>query len=389
MVRALPLGVTSILSSWHLRSLLVLGTNFPKLSFDWHGITALAEMWHPQTHTFIFPSFEATLPLEEVEAYFSFPRSKVGEEDTICHTVAPIDAAAIFSEFIPDQGEVRAFVGPRHVHLLPLSQWVIAHCKNKCGWNEAIAKAASICLCGAILFPSVDHVMDLPILSTISGLWRGLFISQAVLAYLYEGLSSAALGGPLFGSMILLECWMGVRLKFSPRAGIETASRIFGSHPLSFIGNGFRFPSQVECRTSELKTREEWRRYLGRLPVERFVMRPSFLVNTVIRLPRGPGLDLRLVSDTTLAVYCPHRCFLQVGMPRTLLPPLSHFPSLQARQIGSEQDEESVRSALVMWGISKVRTLPAEVEEATETRQAYIRELREKCLRGNAQRKTE
>lgn len=389
MVRALPLGVTHILNSWHLQSLLFLGRNFQKISFDWHSISALVEMWHPQTHTFIFPSFEATVLLEEVEAYLSLPKSRVGEEDLVCHTVAPIDPVAIFSEFIEDPSEIKTFVGARHIHLLPLSQWVVAHCKNKCGWHEAIAKAASICLCGAILFPSADHVLDLPVLSTISGLWRGLSISQAILAYFYEGLSSAALSGPLFGSMILLECWVGVRLKFIPRAGIETESRIFGSHPLSFIGGGFGFSSQVECRTGDMRTREEWRRYLSRLPVERFVMRPNFLVTTEIRLPRGQGLDLRLVSDTVLAVYYPHRCHLQVGVPRTLLPPLSHFPSLQARQIGTEHDEQSVRSALAMWGISKVRALPAEVEEATETRQAYIRELREMCPCGNAQRRIE
>ncbi|MQL98380.1 hypothetical protein Taro_031087 [Colocasia esculenta] len=49
-------------------------------------------------------------------------------------------------------------------------------------------------------------------LSVISSVWEGMPISQAVLGYLYAGLSSTSTGRPFFGSVIALECWMGIRI---------------------------------------------------------------------------------------------------------------------------------------------------------------------------------
>ncbi|MQL89918.1 hypothetical protein Taro_022500 [Colocasia esculenta] len=256
------------------------------------------------THTFLFPNIEATVLLEEVEAFMALPKTKRRDEHKICYTVEPINPTLILGEFMMDPGDVYTMISPQHVHLVPLSKWV-SHCKIKCGNYKEIAKAVAICLCGVVLFPSGDHLVDYSSLSAINGVWWGLSLSHAVLAYLYAGLSSAAMGGPLYGSMILLECWLGVRIKFKPAENPTTESRIFGCHPLCFIGGAAKFPDRVICRTADKKTWSAWRHYLNTLPVEHFTLDIAALRRVDIRLPLGGGLDLQLVGNMAMVLYNP------------------------------------------------------------------------------------
>ena len=53
--------------SWGLGCPLVVGNHIRKIQFHWESLGALIELWHSQTHTFVFPSFEATILLEEVK----------------------------------------------------------------------------------------------------------------------------------------------------------------------------------------------------------------------------------------------------------------------------------------------------------------------------------
>ncbi|MQL79499.1 hypothetical protein Taro_011937 [Colocasia esculenta] len=187
---------------------------------------------------------------------------------------------------------------------------VISKSKDKSVDHREIAKAVAICLCGVVLFPSVDHLIDYASLSAISGVWRGLSLSHAVLAHLYSGLTSASTGGFLYGSMILLECWLGVRIKFKPVDNPTTDSRIFGCHPLNFIGGAAKFPDKVSCRTVDKKTRSAWSLYFSTLPVEHFALGIAALRGAEIRLPLGRGLDLQLIGNTETVLYNPQRCYL-------------------------------------------------------------------------------
>ena len=60
---------------WRLERLLVVGKHIMKIQFSWECLGALIELWHPQTHTFIFPSFKVTILLEEVEVLFGLRSS--------------------------------------------------------------------------------------------------------------------------------------------------------------------------------------------------------------------------------------------------------------------------------------------------------------------------
>ncbi|MQL95628.1 hypothetical protein Taro_028291 [Colocasia esculenta] len=230
MIKALPMFVIQFLREWGLGGVLIAAHKYHKISFDWHSINALIELWHPQTHTFIFPKFEATV-LEEVEVFLALPKTKWGDEQNICYTVKPINPKLILGEFMTDPGDVYTMISPQSIHLFPLSKWLISQCKNKSADHREIAKAVAICLCRVVLFPSGDHLIDYASLSAISGVWRGLSLSHAVLAYLYAGLTLASTGGSLYGSMILLECW-----------------------------------------TADKKMRSAWRHYLNTLPVEHFAL---------------------------------------------------------------------------------------------------------------------
>ncbi|MQL97264.1 hypothetical protein Taro_029952, partial [Colocasia esculenta] len=242
-----------------------------------------------QTHTFIFPGFEATILLEELELMLGLPKHKRGEEHTLSYTVAPFD-------------------------------WVVSQCKRKTANHLTIAKAAAICICGVILFPAEDGAISFANLSIIDSISEGMSIAQAVLGYPYAGLSSAATGGPFYGSVIALELWMGMHIQFRAMDNLSTECKSMLHHPLAFA-----------------------------MTVAEFDMRPRFLHNKMIRLPQRTGLALRLIGNEALALYNPDRCHLQCGAARMVVPLLSHYPPIQEWKRNDDQDERDVWSAIVHW----------------------------------------
>ncbi|MQL81255.1 hypothetical protein Taro_013716, partial [Colocasia esculenta] len=142
--------------------MLVLAKKYHKIVHVWDNITALAELWHPQTHTFIFPGFEATILLEELELMLGLPRYQRGEEHALSYTVALINAWSILGEITTRKTNLHSMTSRTH---------------RKTGNHAAIAKAAAICICGVILFPAEDDAISFANLGIIDSLSEAIVLS--------------------------------------------------------------------------------------------------------------------------------------------------------------------------------------------------------------------
>ncbi|MQL79593.1 hypothetical protein Taro_012034 [Colocasia esculenta] len=92
MLELLPPMSISHLKEWGLSTIFVLAKNYNKLVHVWESVTAMVELWHPQTNSFIFPEFEATILLEELEIMLGLPRYRRGEESALSYTVEQINS---------------------------------------------------------------------------------------------------------------------------------------------------------------------------------------------------------------------------------------------------------------------------------------------------------
>ncbi|MQM00802.1 hypothetical protein Taro_033541 [Colocasia esculenta] len=131
MLELLPPTPIGHLREWGLSTVFLLAKNYNKMVHVWESVTAMTELWHPQTNTFVFPGFEATILLEELEVMLGLPCYQRGEELTISYT------------------------------------WITSQCKRKTKNYAAITKAAAICICGIILFPKSDGAISFGNLSII------------------------------------------------------------------------------------------------------------------------------------------------------------------------------------------------------------------------------
>ncbi|MQL73418.1 hypothetical protein Taro_005764 [Colocasia esculenta] len=169
-------------------------------------------------------------------------------------------------------GGEASYEGPKHARtsyseLLRLTE-VPNHLSSNANMREA-----------TILQEEVEEFMALP--KTTRG-------DEHKICHIVEPIDpKLILGGPLYGSMILLEYWLEVRIKFKPVENPTTESRIFGGHPLCFIGGMAKFSNHVVCRTADKKTRSAWRLCLNTLPIEHFAMDIAVLRGVDIRLPLG------------------------------------------------------------------------------------------------------
>ncbi|MQM02961.1 hypothetical protein Taro_035731 [Colocasia esculenta] len=325
MLELLPPTSIGHLKEWGLSTVFVLAKNYNKLVHVWESVTAMVELWHPQTNSFIFPEFEATILLEELEIMLGLPRYQRGEELAISYT-----------------------------------------CKRKTTNYTAIAKAVAICICGVILFPEADGAISFRNLSVIDSISEGMKIGQAVLGFLYAGLTSAALGGPFYGSVVALELWMGMHVQFRAVEDLTMECKTMLNHPLAYVGGRLHMSPRAWCKTAQVKGIQAWHQYLRSLTVADFDMRPRFMHGRTIHLPQRTGLALRLLGNGALVSYNPDRCHLQCGAARTVVPLLSHFPPIQERKRGDAQDERDMRSAVVHWEGCATSVIQAEVEEDDE-----------------------
>src|SRR5262249_4413954 len=95
---------------------------------------------------------------------------------------------------------------------------------------------------------------------------------------------------------------------------------------------------------------------------------------TKLRLKTRPcaGVDLRLVGSKEFVLYNAHRCHLQIGQPRHLVPQLSHYPPIESRKFGSYQDQVEVRTCIELWKISRVHQEKLVIPEEFELVKAYV-----------------
>ncbi|MQM05249.1 hypothetical protein Taro_038058 [Colocasia esculenta] len=222
MLELLPPTSIGHLKEWGLSTVFVLAKNYNKMVHVWESVTTMTELWHPQTNTFVFPRFEATILLEELEIMLGLPRYQRGEEPTISYTVEQINSWSIMAYITTRKTHLYSMTSGMHIHLLPIAQWITSQCKRKTKNYTAIAKAAAICICGIILFPESDRAISFGNLSIIDSISEGMKIGQAILGFLYAGLTSAVLGGPFYGSVIALELWMGMHIQFRSAGDLTT-----------------------------------------------------------------------------------------------------------------------------------------------------------------------
>ncbi|MQM05663.1 hypothetical protein Taro_038472, partial [Colocasia esculenta] len=172
MLELLPPSSIGHLKEWGLSTVFVLAKNYNKLVHVWESVTAMAELWYPQTNSFVFPEFEATILLEEFEIMLGLPRYQRGEEPTISYTVEQINSWSILAYITTKKNDLYSMTSGMHVHLLPIAQWITSQCKRKTTNYTAIAKAAAICICSVILFPESDGAISFGNLSTIDSIFE-------------------------------------------------------------------------------------------------------------------------------------------------------------------------------------------------------------------------
>src|SRR5262249_12109649 len=95
-------------------------------------------------------------------------------------------------KFTGDGIEARNILGPNGIKLSRLAAWLIK-AKDIGVDDEKLAQGLSLCLAGLIFFPNRDDIQDEEHLGTIQSSWQKKSMAQAILAYLYGGLSSACL----------------------------------------------------------------------------------------------------------------------------------------------------------------------------------------------------
>src|SRR5262249_5193767 len=100
---------------------------------------------------------------------------------------------------------------------------------------------------------------------------QGKSIAQAVLAFLYSGLSSASLGGPLYGSVILLDIWFSFHLKMDfGTSESDNRLRSYERRPIFRIRNVLHYSDKMAIKTLHVHNRTEWHRFLTSLPRSEF-----------------------------------------------------------------------------------------------------------------------
>ena len=166
----------------------------------WWGFDALGaliELWHPQTHTFIFHDFEATVLLEEIDWLF-------GWDDLPYDPQVPQPPwEEILAAIVQDKREVCRMTN-RHGILIERLAWWLARNVREIGARRA-SMGLTLCMGGVFLFPTSGDVLLYEYVGFLTLLWQGQSITPAVLAHLYSSLTTMSMGGRIIGNLFLLQ----------------------------------------------------------------------------------------------------------------------------------------------------------------------------------------
>src|SRR5262249_45711397 len=155
---------------------------------------------------------------------------------------------------------------------------------------------------------------------------------QVVLAYLYSGLSSACLGGPFYGSIILLDIWLNFHLKMDFGMNkIDNRTRSYEQSPIFRIKDALHYSDKMAIKTLYMRNQTDWRRFLARLPYSEFIFSSEALAELKIKIKPKQGIDLRLVGSKELGLYNAHRFYLQIRRPRHKIPQFSYYPPIKQK----------------------------------------------------------
>uniref|UniRef100_A0A1D1ZD79 Serine/threonine-protein phosphatase 7 long form n=1 Tax=Anthurium amnicola TaxID=1678845 RepID=A0A1D1ZD79_9ARAE len=350
---------------WGLLQLLDFAKHFNNMFIHWEAIGALIEIWHPQTHTFIFSSFEATILIEETELLLGLKDNRA-KNKPVAHSMVKSSGQELMFKLTENHAQARNIASQRGIRLSILAKWIMK-AKGQGIDHEGIAQALSLCLAGLFYFPKHDDFLDEEFLGPIQGAWHGRSLAQPILAHLYSGLSSACLGKPFHGSVILLDNWLSFHMKIGFSADTKTKS--CNRSPIFRLEYALHCSDQMIIKTPNIRTRDQWRSFINKLLPRDFFLSSKALPKLKTR-PYA-GIDLRLVGSKELVLYNAHRCHLQLQQPRHMVPPLSHYQPIELRIFESYHDQVDVRTCLELWKINDAQATDAEMEEDKELVKAY------------------
>src|SRR5262249_2004607 len=126
------------LHQWGLSSLLVFAKHYDSMFIHWGAIAALTEIWHPQTNTFIFPSFKAIILIEEAELFLGLKRSRTNIS-SVAHSMDQASVIDFVSRLTRDHLQARNIVSQIGIKLSRLANWIIK-AKDQGKNDEKIAR---------------------------------------------------------------------------------------------------------------------------------------------------------------------------------------------------------------------------------------------------------
>src|SRR5262249_37455549 len=132
--------------------------------------------------------------------------------DAVAHSVSQSSSAEIVHMIIGDRLETWNIANPSGIKLDKLASWAV-EVKDRGVQDEKLRQSLSLCLVGIFFFPNNINILDDEFIGTMQVAWQRKSLTHVILAYLYSGLSSASLGKPFHGSVILLDIWLHLHIK--------------------------------------------------------------------------------------------------------------------------------------------------------------------------------
>ncbi|MQM08251.1 hypothetical protein Taro_041104 [Colocasia esculenta] len=114
--------MTTILSRWGIQNLAIHAKRYHEIHLDWAAMGALVELWHPQTHTFHFKTFEATIIMKEAEILLGLKWMKRGDEDDMAIRPRSISSKEVLESFM-DERAARDIQATKGIELQKLAAW--------------------------------------------------------------------------------------------------------------------------------------------------------------------------------------------------------------------------------------------------------------------------